>query len=130
MMVNSFLWIPHVLGEAAVYIVLKSVNIVLLTHPIFAALTKSTLPTGNDLFRDKAVANFHVSSLGHVLPHLNHMTEKFVARNHRRFDVRRLAIAAPERFGAELRFDIPGPNATGPDFKRKVTAPGGRTRTF
>src|ERR1700704_3425507 len=128
--VNSFFGIPHVLSKTAVYVVLKSVNIVLLTHPIFTPLTESTLPTGNDLFRDKAVANLHVSSLGHILPQLNHVTEKFVARNHWRFDIRRLTVAAPERFCAHIRFNITGADAAGLNFDNNIIGTGTRYRYF
>ena len=128
--VNPFFGIPHILGKTAVYVVLKSINIVFLTHPVFAPLTESTLPTGNDLFRDKAVANLHVSSLGHILPQLNHVTEKLVARNHWRFDIRRLTVAAPERLCAHIRFNITSADAAGLNFDNNIIGTGTRYRYF
>ena len=48
-MIDALFRITHVLGKPTVDVILEAIHIVLLAHPVLAALAESTLPTRNDL---------------------------------------------------------------------------------
>src|SRR5580704_8276566 len=99
-MVDGFFRVTHVFGEAAIYIFLEPINVVFFAHPVLTRLAKAALPARNDLLGNDPVAELKFSLLLDVFAELDHVSDELVSRNHRRFDVLRLTVSAPERFGA------------------------------
>ncbi|MNE34581.1 hypothetical protein D3C80_1283090 [compost metagenome] len=107
----------HVLSHAAINVFLEAVQVVLLTHPILATVTEAALPAGDNLFRDHPIAQLK-SLNAFTISH--HVADKFVAGDHRRFDVSRLFFIPPKAGGPFKRFNVTGADAAGFNFHQDL----------
>ena len=88
---------PHVLGHAAIDVVLEPVDVVLLAHPVFAAAAIAAMLARDDLLGDQPVADLVLACGGDIGAHLDGAAQELVARDHRRLDVAGLAlVVSPE----------------------------------
>ncbi len=103
---DRFFRVDHVFGHRAVYVILKAVEIVFLTHPIAAGIAETTVPARHDLFRDNAIADGDAEFFARAFTERYDTADELVAGRHRRLDVTRLILVAPERRSTVKRFDV------------------------
>ncbi len=92
---DAFFGEDHVLGHRALHVVLKTVQVVFLTHPVLPVVAEAAAPARDDLLGNYPVADLH-ATLFCAWAERNHPADKFMARNHRWFDVTGLLGIAPE----------------------------------
>src|SRR5580700_6895259 len=115
-MIDGFFRVAHVLGESAVHVILEAVHVMFFAHPVFSAFAETTLPTRNDLFGNQAIADLDFTLASHIFPELNDVPDELVTGNHWGLDIRRLTVSTPERFSADVGFDVARTNPAGLDF--------------
>src|SRR5699024_12648866 len=88
---------------ATVYIILKTIQIMLFAHPILSSITEPTIPTRNNLFRNYTVANFKIFNFGAFL---NYSSYKFMTWYHWCFNILRLFFISPKAWSSTICFYV------------------------
>ncbi len=96
----------HILGHGAVHVVLEAIEIVLLAHPVLAMRAEATVPAGDDLLGDDAIAHGDFMVLRGAWPQTDNTADELMPGDHRRLHIARLFVVSPERGRSPKRLDV------------------------
>ena len=122
---DAFLGEDHVLGHGALDVVLETVQVVFLAHPVLAVVAEAAAPARHDLLGNHPVADLH-PTLFCAWAEGDHAAHEFVAGNHRRLHVTRLLSIAPERWSTAISLDVAHADAAQLDLGQDLVGPGRR----
>ena len=104
----------HVFSHAAVDVILETVDIVFLTHPITSGITKFAIPARDYLIGGHAVPNLKIAL--YIRSQFNNMPDKLMSRDDRGLNVGGAPLLSPETGCAQIGFRITGTDSTGLHF--------------
>ena len=115
----------HVFGHATFSnILLKTADIMHLTHPVLSGAAKTAFGARHDLLGDDVIADLNVVKLGRTFAQSLHNPPIFMARNNRRLYPTGTTISTtPEHIRSAVGFYVSSANTTGFDLHQNLTRP-------